>query len=185
MDYNEDIFTHMKVLEKISTDEYLKVINDIKNIMIDTIKAKKRFYVCGNGGSCATSAHLVGEIVGKFMTKRDGYPAVDLCSNNTVITAIGNDFGYNEIFSRQLKALAQEKDTLIAFSTSGNSENILQAIKTAEEIGVNVIILSGNDGGKMKHIKNNFIVPSNSTPIIQVVHDILMHQLAGVVDEFV
>jgi len=181
---NKNIEEHIKALESLQHD--LIPLSVGKSLIKETLKSENTIYVAGNGGSCATASHLVGEIVGKFMTTRRGYPSVDLTANNTVITAIGNDFGFKEIFSRQLEAMGESGDLFIGFTTSGNSENIIEAIKVAKKKGMRTIIITGSTGGTMQYLDGiNFIkVASDSTPVIQVVHDLIMHELAYAVDEF-
>ena len=181
---HKNIETHIEALKSLQED--LIPLSIGKSLIKETLKQEKTIYVAGNGGSCATASHLVGEIVGKFMTTRRGYPSVDLTANNTVLTAIGNDFGYKEVFSRQLEAMGNENDLFIGFSTSGNSENLIEGIRTAKNLGMKILMITGKTGGAMSYLEGiTFIkVDSESTPVIQVVHDLIMHELASAVDEF-
>ena len=175
-------------IEAIGTLDF-DILLGMKETVKETLKNNKQILVAGNGGSASDSAHLVGEIIGKFMIDRPGYKAVDLSANNTVLTAIGNDFGFDEVFSRQVESLGEIGDLLIVFTTSGNSQNIIEAIKMAKKIEMNVIVLSGKEGGiindlTLVHKEEELIVKSNSTPIIQIVHGFALHQLAYAVDDF-
>jgi len=177
---NTDIINHIKALSSLDKE----TLTYYKSIVKTAIKQRRTIFTAGNGGSASDSAHLTGEIVGKFLIDRPGYPAVDLSANNTVITAIGNDFGYEKIFSRQLESAANQGDVFIGFTTSGNSKNILEGAKQAKKMGLEVLIISGRDGGEIaKEGFKSLIVNSNSTPVIQIVHGFILHQIAYVTDE--
>lgn len=182
---HKNINEHIKVFQKLQED--LIPLSIGKALIKETLKNGGTIFVAGNGGSCATASHLTGEIIGKFMTTRRGYPSVDLTANNTVLTAIGNDFSFDEIFSRQLEAMASEKDLFIGFSTSGNSKNLLLGAQVAKDKFMRTLMITGETGGQLAidFTDANFIkVPSNNTPTIQVLHDFIMHELAHAVDEF-
>ena len=181
MDIKEDIIQHVKAFEALRNNPKLE---EFKLKVKETLRNGGTIYAAGNGGSSTDSAHLVGEIVGKFMIDRKGYPAVDLSANNSVITAVGNDFSYEEIFSRQIDAMAKEGDLFISFSTSGNSKNIIKALEVCKNKNIRNISILGKDGGEIyKKGYNSLIVDSNLTPVIQVIHTFILHQLAYAVDE--
>jgi D-sedoheptulose 7-phosphate isomerase len=141
-----------------------------------TIEKRATILVIGNGGSASEAQHLVGELVGRFKMERRGYPAISLSSDITSITAIANDYGYEQIFSRQIEALGQKKDLLITLSTSGNSKNCINAIKVAKQNGICTIALLGKNGGEMKGLADiEIIVPSNDTARIQEIHLLIIH----------
>lgn len=184
MDIYTDINNHLKAFRTLDIDK----LEYFKKLVKQVLREGNKILVAGNGGSASDSAHLVGEIVGKFMIERPGYEAVDLSANNTLLTAIGNDYGYKEVFSRQITSMSKPGDLFVGFTTSGNSENILEAIKEARISGMSIIIISGKDGGKIN--KENLvteneqlIIDSFSTPVVQVAHTFVLHQLAWAVDE--
>jgi len=142
---------------------------------------------CGNGGSAADAQHFSSELVNRFVTERRALPAIALTTDTSALTSIANDFSYEAIFSRQIAALGQPGDLLLAISTSGNSPNILNAISTAKEKSMHVIALSGNAGGKMPSLLNEndilICVPSHVTARIQEVHLLIIHCLCDLVDD--
>tara|TARA_B100000029_G_scaffold396452_1_gene394504 strand:- start:125 stop:685 length:561 start_codon:yes stop_codon:yes gene_type:complete len=138
----------------------------------------------GNGGSAADAQHVAAEFIGRFQKKRSSLPAVALTTDSSIITSIGNDFSFENIFSRQCESLVNKGDVVIAISTSGNSKNILNGIKTAKKKGGKIIGLLGNKGGKMKeNIDIPIIVDSNSTPRIQEVHRVILHIICELVEK--
>lgn len=139
---------------------------------------------CGNGGSAADSQHLAAELVSRLNFDRPGIPAIALTTDTSILTAIGNDYGFENIFSRQVESIGQEGDILFAISTSGNSKNILQAIKTAKNMKITVIGKSGKDGGKMAKECDLIIkIPSISTQKIQECHIMIGHVICGIIEE--
>ena len=140
-------------------------------------------FFCGNGGSAADSQHLAAEFIGRYKKERHALPAIALTVDSSALTAIGNDYGFNDIFARQLSGLAKKNDVLIAISTSGNSANVLQAIDVAKEKGLTSIGLTGSDGGKMAVKCDECIkVPSDETNHIQEMHIAIGHYICGICD---
>ena len=138
----------------------------------------------GNGGSAAESQHLAAELVGMFLKSRRALPAIALTTDTSILTAIGNDFGYEEVFSRQLEALAKKGDVAIYFSTSGKSKNIVHAMETAFDMGLVNITFTGEDPRDMKHFAHQCIkIPSSRTPQIQEGHLILGHILCEYIEQ--
>ena len=141
---------------------------------------------CGNGGSASDAQHFSGEMLGRFEMERPGLPAVALTTDTSALTAIGNDYQYADIFSRQIRALGQSGDVLLAISTSGNSENVLRAVRTAHERGMRVIALTGRDGGSIAQALSaddlEIRVPAQRTARIQEVHILTIHCLCDLVD---
>jgi phosphoheptose isomerase len=153
------------------------------SVIIDAIKSGGKLLTCGNGGSAADALHLSEELVGRYQAERRGLPAICLNSDVTAITCIGNDYGYDQIFSRQVEALGRPKDVLVGFTTSGNSQNILSAFIKAKEYGITTMLLSGKDGGRAKGVCDyELIVPSNNTARIQEIHTLILHQWLEVID---
>ena len=142
---------------------------------------------CGNGGSACDAAHFTAEIANRFLIERDGLSAITLNSDVALLTAIANDYSYQDIFTRQIKALGKKDDVLLAISTSGNSQNIVKAINKAHECGMQVIALTGNDGGEMATVLTvgdiEIRVPAKVTPRIQEVHILIIHCLCELVDK--
>lgn len=142
---------------------------------------------CGNGGSAADAQHFSAELVCRFERERPGLPAVALTTDTSALTAISNDYDYNEVFAKQIKALGQAGDVLLAISTSGNSANVIRAIEAAHEKGLSVVAMTGRDGGNIaKLLRENDVeirVPSNSTARIQEVHLLTLHCLCHQIDE--
>jgi len=156
--------------------------------IIDGIKVaianEQTIFTCGNGGSAAQAMHFTGELVGRFRLERKSLPSVCMCQDTASLTAIANDYGYSGIFSRPLSGLGKKGDVLFALSTSGNSENINNAIEHANEMGITSIALLGKGGGKSKDVAQlSIIVDSDDTPLIQEVHLVLIHYLCSRIDE--
>ena len=160
-------------------------IEAISRIIINAFIKKKKVFTCGNGGSAADSLHLNSEILGRFEKERNGFSSINLASDIATLTAIGNDYGFENIFSRQLEALGSKEDVLVVFSTSGNSENIFKAVTLAKMKGIKVIGLLGNDGGKLREILDHkVIIKSPKTSRIQEMHSLVIHMICTFLDEF-
>lgn len=146
------------------------------SIFSESLKHGHTIFWCGNGGSAAESSHLAVELIGRFKNNRRPLPSVSLNSDTSAITCIANDFGYDEIFARQLEGLAKEGDVLVALSTSGNSENILRVLRKAKDIGVTSIALLGKGGGAAAKISDySIVVKSSETARIQEIHLLIGH----------
>jgi len=158
-------------------------IESIANFAIKTIESGGKIILFGNGGSAADAQHIAAELVGRYKTNRKGLPAISLTTDTSAITSIGNDFGYENIFSRQLEALLNKNDLVVGISTSGNSLNVINALEYAKNYGVKIVGLSGGNGGKMNNICNiNLIVPSDNTPRIQEMHIFVGHTICHLID---
>jgi D-sedoheptulose 7-phosphate isomerase len=154
--------------------------------LIATIESGKKILVCGNGGSAADAQHFAAELVGRFEKERASYQAIALTTDSSALTAIGNDFGFEHIFSRQVEGLGRKGDMLIAISTSGNSPNIQKAVQKAASMGMQTIGLLGRDGGGIKgDVGYPIIVPHDRTARIQEAHSFILHFWACCVDEAV
>lgn len=153
-------------------------------MMTDSFRAGGKVMFCGNGGSAADSQHLAAELMGRFLKDRDPLPALALTVDTSAITAIGNDYGYEHIFSRQLRGIGRAGDVLVAISTSGGSRNVIAALKAAREIGVRTIGLTGSNGGPMQEFCDICIkAPAHRTDHIQQLHIAVGHILCGLVEE--
>jgi D-sedoheptulose 7-phosphate isomerase len=147
------------------------------------IRSGGKVMFCGNGGSAADAQHLAAELMGRFLKERSPLPALALTVDTSALTAIANDYGYGEVFARQLRGLARPGDVLVGLSTSGNSENVVRAVETARELGLVSIGLTGRSGGKLRQLCDVAVcVPSDETNHIQEMHIAVGHYLCGVVE---
>lgn len=143
-----------------------------------------KFLVCGNGGSAADSQHIVAELVGRFLAERPGYPALALTTNSSTLTAVGNDYGFDRVFSRQVQALGGPRDVLLVLSTSGNSTNCVLAVEEARLKGMKVHGFLGGDGGHLLRLVDGAMVaPSADTPKIQEIHITMGHLLCMILEK--
>ena len=151
---------------------------------IDAYKKGRKILVAGNGGSAADAQHIVAEFVSRFYFDRPGLPAIALTTDTSIITAIGNDYGYEKLFSRQIEANGAEGDIFMGISTSGNSANVIAGLKQAKKQGIFCLSFSGESGGKMKELSDLCIcVPSSSTPRVQESHILMGHIICAAVEE--
>lgn len=150
---------------------------------IDTLKSGGKILIIGNGGSAADSQHMATEIAVRYKKHRQALPAIALTTDSSVITASGNDFSFDEIFSRQIEALASEKDIVIGISTSGNSMNVLRGIECAKKKGCYTAAILGNNGGKISSLADSsVIVPSENTPRVQECHILIIHIICEMIE---
>ena len=165
--------------------ENAHVVDSAALAMARSLAAGGKVLVCGNGGSAADAQHMTGELLGRFLMERPSLPAVALTVDTSTLTAIGNDYGYEDIFSRQVQGLGRKGDVLVAISTSGNSGNVLKAIEAAREAGLAVVGFTGKGGGRMAEMCDHLInVPSSHTPHIQEIHEAVMHLLCQLIDHY-
>ena len=144
--------------------------------IVRAIKEGKKILTAGNGGSAADALHLAEEMIGRFDKERAALPALALCADPTVLTCIGNDFGFDQIYARQIEGLGRPGDVLVIFSTSGNSSNLINGLQVAKEARLKTIALLGKDGGLAKGIADHeIIVPSSITARIQEIHTFILH----------
>ena len=152
-------------------------------LCVDALKAGRKILFAGNGGSAADAQHWAGELVSRFYYDRPGLPAIALTTDTSILTAIGNDYGYDYTFARQIEALGQQGDVFVAISTSGRSKNIMRALEACEAKGVRVIGFTGEHGGDMKdRCDICFRVPSGETPRIQEGHEFIGHLLCALIE---
>ena len=173
---------HDEVLQ--STKNQLdKLIKTASEILIDCFNKGNKVILFGNGGSAGDAQHISAEFVGRFVKERRPLPAIALSTDSSAITAIGNDYGFENVFERQVMALACKGDVLIGISTSGNSANVIKAINIGNSLQCKTIGLTGKDGGRMKNICDiNIIVPNNVTARIQEMHILIGHIFCDLVD---
>mgnify|MGYP000312442037 CR=1 FL=1 len=159
-------------------------IDKTANLIITAINKNRKIIIIGNGGSAADAQHMAAELIGRFKIERESIPAIALTTDTSVITSIGNDYDFNEIFSRQCESLVNKNDVIIAISASGNSNNVINGILKAKEKGSFVIGLTGNSGGKLKSTVDLLLdVPSNDTARIQEGHRIIIHSLCQLIEK--
>ena len=159
-------------------------INNCINIIIECLKKDKKIILFGNGGSAADAQHIAAEFVGRFNLERKSYAALALTTDSSIITSIGNDYSFDQIFSRQCESLVTKDDVIIGISTSGNSINVKNGLITAKKNGAKTIGLLGNAGGEIKSIvDHSLIVESNSTARIQEIHRIVSHIICDLVEK--
>jgi D-sedoheptulose 7-phosphate isomerase len=164
--------------------EGVAFIESFSETVINALQHGKKLLICGNGGSAADAQHFAAELVGRFMIDRKPLPAIALTTDTSVITAVGNDYSFDDIFSRQVEALAVEGDVVVGISTSGNSENVIKAICAAQEKGCHTFGLLGKNGGKLKTLcKQSYVVPSDESARIQEVHIMIEHIICQMVEE--
>lgn len=174
---------HLVVVNKTKV-ELNDVIYDACEIINQALQKGKKIILCGNGGSAADAQHIAAEFTGRFVKERKALAAIALTTDTSALTAIGNDYGFDKIFERQFEAIATPGDILIGISTSGNSNNVINALKKATEMGCITIGLTGNDGGIVSEIcKINIVIPSSITARIQEMHILIGHIFCDYIDK--
>lgn len=160
----------------LENEQLLDILKQLTKEIVTAIRNGHKLVLCGNGGSASDALHFAGEIVGRFIKERSAWPAVVLNADVATLTAIGNDYGYDEVFARQAEGHCQHGDVFIGISTSGNSENVLRAVDVAKRKGAKTAALLGKDGGKIgKVVDYPIIVPCNTTARVQESHILLIH----------
>ncbi len=168
----------------LANTELISIIARVGETLVQALKQGNKVLLFGNGGSAADAQHIAAEFVGRFLFDRPPLPAVALPVNASCVTAIGNDYGFDVVFSRQIEALGRAGDVAIGISTSGNSPNVLNALSTARKMGLCAVALTGCTGGKLKDVVDYCIcVPSNQTPRIQECHILLGHLISELVED--
>ncbi|MBP7389025.1 MAG: D-sedoheptulose 7-phosphate isomerase [Chitinophagales bacterium] len=179
------ISASIEVKSKLLNDpEFIARIKEVADVIAEAFRNGQRLYLCGNGGSAADAQHLAAEFTGRFYSDREPLPAEALHVNTSFLTAVGNDYSYDQIYERAVKAHGRKGDVLIGISTSGNSKNVLLAQQEAQRRGMIVVSFTGETGGKMKDNCNYlFNVPSTDTPRIQESHILIGHIICQLVEE--
>jgi D-sedoheptulose 7-phosphate isomerase len=182
---NNEISASIETKQKILADEaLLQAITDAATACVDAYKRGNKTILAGNGGSAADAQHIAAELVGRYGFDRPSIPSLALTTDTSNLTAIGNDYGYDKVFSRQLEGMGAEGDIFFGISTSGNSQNIVNAFESAKAKGIMTIALVGRDGGKMGQMADiAIIVPSNATPRIQESHIMIGHIICDVIEK--
>ncbi len=183
----EELFKASISVKQASITELKSPIAKAAELIVQSLKTQGKILICGNGGSAADAQHFSAELLNRFERERQGLAAIALTTDSSTLTSIANDYEYEKIFSRQVSALGNKLDVLIAITTSGNSANILAAINAAHQKNMRVIALSGKDGGKLPAVLQNkdivIRVPSQSTARIQEVHILVLHCLCDLIDQ--
>ena len=183
----EELFQASIDTKQASLHEVKTSIAKEEKKIVQSFKQQGKVLSCGNGGSAADSQHLSSELLNRFEHEREGLAAIALTTDSSTLTSIANDYNYEDIFSRQVLALGNSNDALVAITTSGNSANVLSAIKAAHKKGMTVVALSGNGGGKLasvlKETDIEIRVPSDSTARTQEVHLLVLHCLCDLIDQ--
>lgn len=174
---------HQQTIDLVSTHLSAAIV-EVAGLLATAIEGRHKVLIAGNGGSAADAQHFAAELVGRYLCERPGLPALALTTDTSILTAVGNDYGFEAIFSRQVEALAVPGDVVVGISTSGGSENVYQALLRAREIGCKTIGLLGRDGGKIaKVVDIDLTVPVQETPFIQEAHAAIIHILCQLVEE--
>lgn len=159
-------------------------IKEISSLFISTLEEGGKIIFAGNGGSASDAQHLAAELVGRFKQDRTPLAAIALSTNTSTLTAIGNDFGFEQVFARQLMALAKQKDIFVVISTSGKSKNIIEAVEAAKQLGIKRVGFLGNDGGDLKDMVNIALtIPHDQTACIQEMHILAGHIICAIVEK--
>ena len=177
----DEINAHIQTAQKMP--ELAQTIQKAALLAIQTLKNGNKILICGNGGSAADAQHIAAELTGRYKRERRGLSAIDLTTDTSALTAIGNDYGYDFVFSRQFEALAQKGDLLWGISTSGNSTNVLNALKLAKKMECNTLGFSGRNGGEMKEWCDILLIsPSEDTQRIQEMHILMAHIICDLIE---
>lgn len=170
--------------ELLENKEFQEVVSNVVDEIVSAIQSGKKLVVCGNGGSASDALHFAGEIVGRFQKERDAWPAVVLNADVATMTAIANDYSYDDVFARQAEAFINEGDIFVGISTSGNSENVYRAVRVAKRQGSKTVALLGKDGGVIgKQVDYPIIVPCMTTARVQECHITLIHIICELVED--
>lgn len=177
-----EFVSHLETIQKVM-ETMQEDLEKASLMAVETLKNGNKILLCGNGGSAADAQHFAAELTGRYKTERRGLPAIALSTDTSALTAIGNDYGYDRVFDRQVESLAVKGDLIIGISTSGNSANVINAFKVGKEFGCKTLGLSGRDGGLMNEWSDlNVVIPSNNTPRIQEMHILFIHAICQIID---
>jgi len=188
MSMDDRVLEHFResIALKQASESLVPVIVEAGRALTEALLNDGKILSCGNGGSASDAQHFSGEMLGRFEMERPGLPAIALTTDSAALTAIANDYQYSDIFAKQVRALGQAGDVLLAISTSGNSENVLRAVTTAHERGLRIVALTGRDGGTIAQVLHandiEIRVPARRTCRIQEVHILVIHSLCDLVD---
>ena len=177
----DEISAHLQSAQKM--ESLAGTLECAANLAIDTLKGGGKILIFGNGGSAADAQHIAAELTGRYKKERRGLSAIALSTDTSALTAIGNDYGYSDVFSRQYEALPRKNELAWGISTSGNSQNVLKALKLAQQMGCKTLGFSGRDGGEMVGLCDVLLIaPSSDTPRIQEMHILMGHILCDLIE---
>lgn len=183
MDFAEKIKSHEETVRRLR-ETAVPVMEEMAEICRTALRSGHKILLCGNGGSAADSQHIAAEFVGRFVKERQGLPAIALTTDTSILTAIGNDYGYDEVFRRQVEALGREGDVLIGISTSGNSGNVVKAFEQAKKQGLHVLAFTGGKASRMSALADVTLqVEAPVTARIQECHILVGHLICDYIDE--
>jgi phosphoheptose isomerase len=175
---------HVEAIESLSSQH--ESIEQASDALIASIKSGNKILLCGNGGSASDAQHIAAELVGRFGIERHGLPAIALTTDTSILTSVGNDYGFEHIFARQVEALAGVSDVLVAISTSGNSSNVINCVNAAKKVGCQTIGLLGRDGGELSSVVDiSIVVPVYETAYIQECHIVIGHIWCSLIDDMI
>lgn len=179
-----ELQSSIDVKQRILADKaFLQQVTDMGHLLIDRYEAGNKLLVAGNGGSAADAQHIAAEFVSRFNFDRPGLPALALTTDTSILTAVGNDYGYDQLFRRQIEANGVAGDIFMGISTSGNSPNVVEALEAAKLKGITTFGLTGESGGKMRELCDHCLcVPDGDTPRIQEAHIVIGHTLCAMVE---
>ena len=178
-EFSEHLKTSQATLEYIA-----KPLEIAAKLCIDSLQGGGKILIFGNGGSAADAQHIAAEMVGRYKIERKGLAAIALTTDTSALTSIGNDYGYNHVFDRQVEALANQGDVAIGISTGGSSNNVISALRLAKDMGCKTVGFSGRDGGEMNALCDvNLVVPAEDTPRIQEMHIVIGHTICHLIDQ--
>ena len=178
-EFSEHLKTAQATMESIGDS-----LETAANLCIDSLKNGGKILIFGNGGSAADAQHMAAELVGRYKAERKGLAAIALTTDSSALTCITNDYSYDYVFSRQVEALANNKDVVIGISTGGTSSNVVSGLKTAKDLGCKTIGFSGRGGGKFNDLCDiNLVVPAIDTPRIQEMHIVIGHTICHLIDQ--
>lgn len=179
-----NIEEHAQVLRSSFLPDNLRALEQMAERLIHALRRGNKILLCGNGGSAADAQHIAAEFIGRFKQERKSLPAIALTTDSSILTALANDYAYDVVFQRQVEGLGTPGDILIALSTSGNSNNVVLAAEKAREMGLTVIGLTGQAGGRLKAVVDiHFAAASSKTPRIQEMHITALHALSEAVED--
>ncbi len=179
----KEIDIHLKLVKEFFNPELLRKLIDVSCFIVRCIKKGNKILLCGNGGSAADCQHFAGEMINRFKKERSPLPFISLTTDTSVITSIGNDYNFEDIFSKQVEAIGKKGDILICFSTSGRSKNVIRGAKTAREKGMTIISLTGKSPNPLEKISHFTVsVPSKATEKVQEIHIIIYHLLSLLIE---
>jgi D-sedoheptulose 7-phosphate isomerase len=175
--------SHVEVIQTVG-EKLAGPVADCAVVLIEALKSGRKVLTMGNGGSAADAQHFAAELVGRFLLERKALPAIALTTDTSILTAVGNDYGFDDVFKRQVEALVNPGDVLIGISTSGNSLNIKRALEVGKSSGAKTVGLLGRDGGEIgSMVDTNLTVPSDETPRIQEAHLCIIHILCDLIEK--